>query len=144
MTWHRASPSYQSIMCVWPTAAPFMSLTFPAGYWISKHTVVCIFPFEHHHKIIHLTPCTDDSTYQVKHGIVKFRGPKSVLYGGKTLDVLLSCLFFCIFIFVLPTGPYSCIMEPRFPAVNARICFLSLCLSSSDCLIPSSLLSSTV
>lgn len=28
---------------VWQTAAPFMSLTFPAGYWISKHTVVCIF-----------------------------------------------------------------------------------------------------
>lgn len=28
---------------VWQTAAPFMSLTFSAGYWISKHTVVCIF-----------------------------------------------------------------------------------------------------
>ena len=27
---------------VWLTAAPFMSLTFPAGYWISKHTPACI------------------------------------------------------------------------------------------------------
>lgn len=30
-------------LSVWLTAAPFMSLTFPAGYWISKHTPACIF-----------------------------------------------------------------------------------------------------
>lgn len=113
---------------VWQTAAPFMSLTFPAGYWISKHTAVSIFCSSTIIKIVHLALCTDDSTYQVKHGIVKLCGPKSVLYGGKTLDVLLFCLFFCIFIFRLPTASCSCITEPSFSAVNVHICFL--CFSS--------------
>lgn len=49
---------------------------------------------EHHHKTVHLALCTDDSTYQVKHGIVKLCGPKSGLYGGKALDALRLCLFF--------------------------------------------------
>lgn len=49
------------------------------------------------HKNVHLALCTDDSTRQVKHCIVKFCGAKSAFYGGKTLDGLLLPLvfFFC-------------------------------------------------
>lgn len=108
---------------VWQTAAPFMSLTFPAGYWISKHTHTCARTHIHthtytdtqihththtgtrshgdthtalgqRHKNVHLALCTDDSTRQVKHSIVKFCGSKSAFYGGKTLDGLLLPLGF--------------------------------------------------
>lgn len=111
-------------------SSSFHVINFPR--WLLDQQTHCSVHIllEHHHKITHLALCTDDSTYQVKHSIVKFCGPKSVLYGGKTLHVLLFCLFFCIFIFCLPTASYSCIMEPYFSVINVHICFLSLFLYS--------------
>lgn len=78
---------------VWLTAAPFMSLTFPAGYWISKHTPACIFCSSTVIKSYTqpARPPPHLGLTQVERGIVKFGVDKAVLYGGKPQDVLL-CL----------------------------------------------------
>lgn len=83
-----------------------MSLTFPAGYWVGKHKNGVRSALEHRRKNVHLALCTDDSTRQVKHGTVKFCGPKSAFYGGKTLDELLLPLVF------LPSLSLVCQQRP--------------------------------
>lgn len=56
--------------CAWQTAAPF-TLTFLVEYWISKHAIRWIFCWSTIIKSYTLTICADDSTYQVKHSLVK-------------------------------------------------------------------------
>lgn len=79
---------------VWRTAAPFMSLTFPAGYWISKHTPACIFCSSTVIKSYTrpAAPPPHLGLTQVERSIVKFGVDKVMLYGGEPLDVLLSFL----------------------------------------------------
>lgn len=125
LTWHWGSwiINQSCVSVCLANSSSFHVINFPC--WLLDQQTHCSVHIllEHHHKIIHLALCTDDSTYQVKHSIVKFCGPKSVLYDGKTLDVLLFCLFFFIFIFCLPSGSYSCLMEPCFFVSNVHICF---------------------
>lgn len=51
---------------------------------------------EHHHKIIHLTICADDTGYQLKHSIVKFCGPKCFM----VVEHWMYCFYFTL-IFLL-------------------------------------------
>lgn len=109
LTWLGGSPalSFNHVFqCVWQTAAPFHVINFPCRLLDGQTHGGVRSALEHRHKNVHLALCTDDSTRQVKHSIVKFCGPKSAFYGGKTLDELLLPLVF------LPSLSLVCQQRP--------------------------------
>lgn len=116
-----------------------MSLTFPAGYWISKHTLACIFCSSTVIKSYTrpaAPPPPNLGLTQVERGIVKFGVDKVMLYGGEPLDVLLSFLSLHLYVITVKRrNQLPMRVQYYFPAVRACR-FLLFFILSTACLLP--------